>query len=65
MEKYFKNMVENRGQSIANGVTLAGASVGNLSGVYASNLRAGGNLKLTGYFADSQLTGGTISVYWR
>lgn len=61
----YGKMVETGGQSEANGVTLAGVSVGNLSGVYASNLSAGGTLKLTGYYADSQLTGGTISVYWR
>lgn len=61
----YGKMVENGGQSEANGVTLAGASVGNLSGFVARDLSAGGTLKLTGYYSDSQLTGGTISVYWR
>lgn len=61
----YGKMVENGGQSYADGVTLAGASVGNLQSVQAIDLSVGGTLKLTGYYADSQLTGGTISVYWR
>lgn len=61
----YGKMVENGGKSEANGVTLAGASVGNLTGVVAKDLSVGGTLKLTGYYSDSQLTGGTISVYRR
>lgn len=61
----YGKMVENGGQSEADGITLAGASVGSLSGYSARNLSAGGTLKLTGYYSDSKLTGGTISVYWR
>ena len=61
----YGKMVENGGQSYADGVTLAGASVSNLQNVQARDLSVGGTLKLTGYYSDSQLTGGTISVYWR
>ncbi len=61
----YGKMVENGGQSEVSGVTIAGASVGNLSGFVARDLSVGGTLKLTGYYSDSQLTGGTISVYRR
>ena len=61
----YGEMVENGGQSEAKGFTIAGVSVSTLLGLHNSNLSAGGTLKLTGYYSDSQLTGGTISVYWR
>lgn len=61
----YGKMVETGGRSEAGGVILAGVSVSDLYGIYDRDLSVGGTLKLTGYYSDSQLTGGTISVYWR
>ena len=61
----YGKMVETGGQSDVSEITIAGVSTDRLESVTARNLSAGGTLKLTGYYSDSRLTGGTISVYWR
>ena len=61
----YGKMTETGGQPDISGITIAGVSTGTLSNVNARDLSVGGTLKLTGYYSDSQLTGGTVSVYWR